>query len=80
MAKQKPKRNWMIMMMFMGGLFYGVSCIDAALASNGTTFEFIGFEMGKWVYMGMTLCFSFALFTTSINWYKQKKAFENTQD
>lgn len=80
MAEEKPKRNWMIMMMFIGGIFYGISCIDAALASNDAIFEFIGFEVGKWVYMGMTLFFSFSLFSLCSKWYKQKKAFENTKD
>lgn len=80
MAKAKVKPNWMIMLMAIGGLFYGISCIDAALASNTSTFEFIGFEIGKWLYMGMTLFFSFSLFSLSRTWYKQRKAYENKKD
>lgn len=77
MGNERPKRNWMIVMMFIGGLFYGISCINAAIAPNGSIFEFIGFDISKWVYMGMTLFFSFSLFSLSITWYKQKKNAEN---
>ena len=77
MAKQKVKPNWMIMLMLKGGLFYALNFIDALTASEGSTFEFIGFYMGKWPYTIFTLFCGWSMTSLAVNWYKQKRNAES---
>ncbi len=73
MTKQKVKPNWMIVLMFIGGLFYSINFFDALLAAEGSTFEFISFQMGKWPYTIFTLVCGWSLTSIAINWSKQKR-------
>lgn len=77
MARQKVKPNWMIVLMFIGGLFYAINFMNALTASAGSTFEFIGFDMGKWSYTIFTLFCAWSLISLAINWYKQKRNAES---
>jgi hypothetical protein len=77
MAKQKVKANWMIMLMLIGGLFYSLNFFNALLAPEGTTFEFISFQIGKWPYTIFTLICGWSLTSLAINWYKQKRNAKN---
>ncbi len=73
MVKPKVKPNWMIMLMLIGGLFYSLNFFDALLSSEGTTFEFLGFDINKWPYTIFTLFCGWSLSSLAINWYKQKR-------
>ncbi|MBO3700516.1 hypothetical protein [Roseivirga sp. E12] len=73
MAKRKIKPNWMIILMFIGGLFYLINFVDSLFRSKESEFEFLSFDMGKWPYAIFCLVCGYALMNLAMKWYKEKR-------
>lgn len=73
MAKQKTKPNWVITLMFIGGLVYLINFIDSLSRSNEGEFEFLSFDLGKWPYAIFNLACGFLLTNLAVKWYKEKR-------
>ena len=77
MGRDKIKKNWMIGLVFIGGIIYGINVLDALFYSKREHYEYLGMDVNKWVYIGMMAIFSISLIALSTSWYKQKKHAKN---
>jgi len=73
MAEQKLKPNWMIMLMFIGGLFYLITFVDSLFKPEDGEFEFLSFDLGKWPHVIFCLICGYLLMNLAIKWYKEKR-------
>ncbi|OEK05090.1 hypothetical protein [Roseivirga misakiensis] len=73
MAEKKIRKNWVIVLLIFAGIVYAINAIDALAGPEKDSYEFLSFEINRWLYVGLMVFFAFSLTSLGVSAYKEKR-------